>query len=128
MMTLDGAAQLCLALPEVTEVFLHRGRGWSVAGKRFAWERPFTKADLKRFGDQTPPSGQILAASVADLSEKEAVLAAHPTAVFTIEHFDGYPAILIQLNKATKKQLQAVLVDAWLVAAPQVLVDQYLRS
>jgi hypothetical protein len=30
------------------------------------------------------------------------VLAANPTAFFTIPHFDGFPAVLIELGKVTK--------------------------
>ena len=96
-MDVDEAARIAFDLPEVTEGERHGRRTWSVAGKAFAWERPFSKADLRRFGDSTPPQGQILAVRVADLGEKEAVLAAEPKAFFTIPHFDGYSAVLIQL-------------------------------
>ncbi|MDQ2836463.1 MAG: hypothetical protein M3Y42_00495 [Actinomycetota bacterium] len=128
MLTLDGAARLALALPEVTEGERYRGRAWSVAGKVFAWERPFSKADLQRFGDETPPAGPILAISVADLGEKEAVLAANPGAFFTIAHFEGYPAILVQLNKVTTKALREALVDGWLACAPSKLAEQFEQS
>ena len=125
MVDLETAAELAMALPEVTEGVRHRHRTWAVGGKAFAWERPFSKADVKRFGDVTPPAGPILAVSVEDLVEKEAVLQANPKAFFTIPHFDGYAAILIQLDKVTKKALKDALVDGWLAVAPARLIETY---
>ena len=103
-------------------------RTWFVNGKGFVWERPFSKADIKRFGDATPPDGPIVAARVEDLGEKEAVLAANPKAFFTIPHFDGYAAVLIQLRKVTKRAMRDAIVDAWLACAPSRLAEQYLEA
>ncbi len=128
MMSIDEAARIALELPETAEGDRHGHRTWFVAGKAFAWERPFSKADIRRFGDATPPPGPILAVSVEDLGEKEAVLAAQPRAFFTIPHFDGYAAVLIQLQVVTKRALREAIVDGWLSAAPSNLTDGYLAS
>jgi hypothetical protein len=127
MMTIDDVAELALALPEVTERDRHGNRTWFVGAKGgFAWERPFSKADRRRFGDQTPPDGPILAVRVADLGEKEAVLAERRRGFFTIPHFDNYAAILIQLSEADPDQAAEAIVDGWLACAPSKLAKDYL--
>jgi hypothetical protein len=125
MVTLEEVASLATALPQVSEGIRYGHRAWSVAGKVFAWERAFSKADLKRFGDQRPPAGPIVAISVADLGEKEAVIAADPRSFFTIPHFDGYPAVLVQLAECSKKSLREALLDGWLACAPSQLAAEH---
>jgi hypothetical protein len=127
VVTLDEVARMATALPEVTEGERHGHRTWFVRGKGFAWERPFSKADLRRFGDESPPDGPILAVSVEDLADKEAVLQANPGAFFTIPHFDGYAAVLIQLRKATKTSVRDALLDGWLACAPAPLAQAHLE-
>jgi hypothetical protein len=121
-------AAIALALPEVTESTQRGARAWDVAGKSFAWERPFSKADLKRFGDVTPPVGPILAVRVDSLEVKEAVLATQPKGFFTIPHFDGYAAVLIALKAVTKKALTEAVEDAWASRAPAKLVDELIAA
>jgi hypothetical protein len=125
LLTLDDVAALALALPQAQEQDRRGNRAWSVGTKVFAWERPFSKADLKRFGEAPVPDGPVVAVRTADLGEKEAVLAAGDPAVFTIPHFDGYPAVLIERRRASKKAVRDALVDAWLASAPPKLAEAF---
>ena len=128
MQTLEDVARLATGLPEVTAGERNGKLTWSVGGKVFAWERSFSKADIKRYGATTPPEGPIVAVQLGDLNEKEAVLAASSGAIFTIPHFDGYAAVLIQLKRVTRKALRDAIVDAWLACAPRPLADAYVRE
>jgi hypothetical protein len=87
MPTLEDVERIMVELPEVVEGEHHGHATWSVRGKGIAWLRPFSKADLKRFGDRTPPAAPILAVTTKDLHDKAGVLAADIDGVFTIEHF-----------------------------------------
>jgi hypothetical protein len=128
MASLDEVSRTATGLPEVTEGERHGHRTWFVGGKAFAWERPFGKADIRRFGEAAPPAGPIVAIRVADLAEKEAVLASSTDAIFTIPHFDGYASVLVQLKTVTKKALRDAITDGWLACAPPHLARDYLAQ
>lgn len=128
MPDLHDVATIAAELPDVREGARQGYRTWYVHDKAFAWERPFRKADITRFGKTTPPDGPIVALRVADLDEKEAVLATSPAAVFTIPHFDGYPAVLVQLSTMPAQVLRESIIDAWLACAPRRLADSYVKK
>jgi hypothetical protein len=128
MVSLDEVARIALALPLVSEGERHGTRSWAIAGKVFAWERNFSKADLRRYGSETPPDGPIIGIRVDDLIEKEAVLASAPKGFFTIPHFDGYAAVLVHLKVATKRDVSDALADGWAAMAPASVVAEHVRG
>jgi hypothetical protein len=112
-MTLEDVDAFAMTLPGVTVGARWAHRTWMIGDKGFAWQRPFSKADLKRFGDETPPAGEILAVRVENLDAKDALLAIAPPGFFTIPHFNGYAAVLIELGKARTKDVRAAIQGAF---------------
>jgi len=114
-------------LPEVVESSGAPIPDWRVRGKLFAWERPLRRADLDALHD-TAPTGEVLAAYVPDLGAKEALIADQPDVYFTTPHFDGYPAVLVRLERIGVPELTELLVEAWLARAPKRLAAEHRDS
>ena len=127
MATWDQVRRYALALPGVSEETSRGSSAWLVNKKFFVWERPLRKSDLAALGDAAP-KGAILGVRTADLEMKEALLASGPDAVFTIPHFDGYPAVLVQLDKISAKDVKQLVEEAWLARASERAVRDYLAS
>ena len=121
----DDVRRIALALPETSERVSRDNRQWRVKDKLFAWERPLRRSDLEALGDDAP-EGPILGARVEHLGAKEALLANDQGVFFTTPHFDGYPAILVKLDRIAVEDLDEVIVEAWLARAPRRLAEAYL--
>src|SRR6478672_7727046 len=125
MASWDDVRRIALDLPETDEGTTHGNRSWRVKDKGFVWERPLRRGDLEALGDSAP-DGAILGVRVEHLGAKEALLAGDPDVYFTTPHFDGYPAVLVQLDRIAPDELREVIVEAWLVRAPKRLADAYV--
>ena len=126
MATWDDVRRLAAALPGVDERPTRDGLpAWRVAEKLFVWERPLRRADLQALGDEAP-AGAILGARVEHLFAKEALLSDDPGVFFTTPHFDGYPAVLVRLERIAVADLEEVIVEAWLARAPKRLARDFL--
>lgn len=128
MISVAAATKLVAGLPEVHAGTSYGNPAWFVHGKAFAWLRPFSKADVRRFGADPVPAGAILALRVADERAKQAALAAGTPGVFTIPHFDGHAAVLVQLDLVPGIALRRLVTDAWLACAPPRLTAGRVRS
>jgi hypothetical protein len=113
---LETVTKLADALPE-TEVGARWGNHtWMVGGHGFAWQRPLSKADLKRYDGAPVPQGDLVAVIVDGLDGKDAILAMDLPGFFTIPHFNGYAAVLIELRLARLADVRAALKAAHAVA------------
>ena len=125
MATWDDVRRIALALPATSERTLRDLRQWKVKDRLFVWERPLRPADREALGDGAP-DGPILGAKVEHVGAKEAVIADDPDVFFTTPHFDGYAAILVRLERIGPDDLDELIAEAWLAAAPKRLARAYL--
>lgn len=104
MATEDDVREIALALPETSEAPSYGSPGFRVKGMIFLRIRNETEGGLL--------------VHVADLEEKEALLAADPVTFFTTPHYDGYPSIIVRLDKIERPELTELITDAWIARAP----------
>lgn len=127
MATWEDVRRIALSLPETSEQLSHGHASWRVKDKGFVWERPLRPADVRALG-RTAPAGPILGARVEHLGAKQALLADDPGVFFTTPHFDGYPAVLVRLEKIAPDELEELIVEAWLARAPKRLAREYAQA
>ena len=123
----DDVRRIALALPESAEDVRHGNMSWGVKGKVFCWERPLRKGDLEALGNAAP-DGAIAGVRTADEGEKLALIDEDPSVFFTTPHFNGYPAVLVQLDAIKVSRLDELLTEAWLVQAPKRLAATFLAA
>jgi hypothetical protein len=103
MPTWDDVVAIAVTLPEVEQSTSYRTPSLTVRGKSFARLR--TEAE----------GGLVL---MCQIDEKEALLASGDPAFYTTPHYDGYGAILVDLEKVSHQQLTELIEDAWRDRAP----------
>jgi hypothetical protein len=123
----DDVRRIALSLPDTREDQRRGHTFWLVGDKLFVWERPLRQSDLKALGDAAP-DGPILGARVEHLVAKDALIADDPNVYFTTPHFDGYPAVLVQLENIARDELEELIVEAWLARAPKRLAKAYVAE
>ncbi len=117
-MKLDAVIAIASKVPRVTVGTRWGKRTWLVGDRGFVWERPLSKADLERYGDETPPSGDIVGIVVENLDAKEAILSMDLPGFFTIPHFNGHAAVLVELRRArATADVRMAIQAAWTAVA-----------
>jgi len=121
----DDVRRIALSLPETSERESRANLDWRVKYKSFVWERPLGKSDIEALGDRVP-AGPVFAARTADEGVKLALIADNPRVFFTTPHFNGYPAVLFELDRISVGELTELITDAWLARAPVKLAKAFL--
>lgn len=127
----EDVDEICGSLPE-TELGTSWGDRptWKVPrgpkGKGFVLYRaPGRTAIDPRTGE---PYDDLVVISTPSEVEKHALVEDESTPFFTIDHFTGYSAVLVQLSRLgeiTRQELVEVITEAWAAKAPTRLVREH---
>ena len=119
MATQADVRRIALSLPQTEEAvdrfsFSVRNRG-KLKGFVWVW--------MERIEPKKPrvPQPDVIAVRVANLEEKDRILALDPAKFFTEAHYNGFPAILVNLPGITVRELEPLIKEAWRCQAPKDL-------
>jgi hypothetical protein len=130
MATMADLDELALAMPATTKEVSADGRPFYLAhGKLFCLHRS------RRPDAVDPDTGErlddVLMFRVADLDEKELLLADDRGVFFTTPHFRGYAAVLVRipdLARLDRDELRDLVVEAWLTRAQKRVAKAWLAE
>lgn len=119
MATQADVRRIALSLPETEEEANHFAFSVRNKGKLkgFAWVW-MERVDPKK---ARVPQPKVLAVRVANLFDKDFLLAADPAKFFTEPHYNGFPAVLLRLKEITARELRPLIIEAWRSQAPKGL-------
>jgi hypothetical protein len=126
----EDVHEIAVSLPEVRE-----GITWGDRPTYLVRKKGFL---LRRMPHKTaidPETGEmyqdLLVIMVADAGEKQALVEDERLPFFTIDHFNGFNAVLVQesrLGEIDRDELEEIITDAWACKAPKRLVKQFLAD
>jgi hypothetical protein len=130
MATMKDLDKLALAMPLATKELSDDGRPtYCVHDKFFCFHRS------RRPDAVDPETGErlsdVLVFRVADLGEKEAMLADERGVFFTTPHWNGYSAVLVRipdLERIDREELRDIVAEAWLTRAQKRVAKAWLAE
>lgn len=91
-----------------------------------SWGAPSLKAGGKLFARlRTEKLAHGALVLRCTLSDKEALLAGGDPAFFTMDHYDGHPFVLVDLDVVDPDELRELVTEAWLLRAPARLRQEW---
>jgi hypothetical protein len=111
----DDVRRIALALPNVEEI-PSEGFDFRVGNKGFVWSYPERAPGRKR-----EIRTDIAVLYVGDEAEKQALLLGEPELFFTNPGYDGWPLVMVRLDRVDPSRLEELILDAWRMRAPAEL-------
>jgi len=93
-----------------------------------AFGTPSLKVKSKAMMCRLRSDPEALVLRVIDLGEREALLQGQPDAFFTTPHYDGYPYVLVRLDRVDPQELAELLEEAWRLRASKRAVAEWEAS
>ena len=115
MVDADDVRRLALALPLVVEVDSD-GFDFRVADKGFIWSYPERVP-----GQRRRIRTDVAVLYVGDEAEKQALLLGEPQTFFTAPGYEGWPLVMLRLDRVDLTRLGELVTDAWRMRAPAAL-------
>ena len=111
--------RIALSLPETEEAADHFAFSVRNKGKL----KGFVWVWMERIVPKKPRVAQpnVIAVRVANLAEKDRLLALDQKKYFTEPHYNGFPAILVNLPAVRASELKPLITEAWRCQAPKDL-------
>lgn len=126
----DDVHEICVSLPEV-----EFGTSWGdcptykIRGRGFVLHRaPHRTAVDPATGE---PYDDLLVIVTPSAVEKQGLVQDERLPFFTIDHFNGHNAVLVQqsrLGEMDRDELAEIITDAWAARAPRTLAKKYLQN
>jgi hypothetical protein len=126
----DDVHEICVSLPEV-----EFGTSWGdrptykIRGRGFVLHRaPHGTAVDPATGE---PYDDLLVIVTPSAVEKQELVQDERLPFFTIDHFNGHNAVLVQqsrLGEMDRDELAEIITDAWAARAPRTLAKKYLQD
>jgi hypothetical protein len=107
--TFTAVRRLFQALPAVEEGPCYGTPGFRVKG---------------RFMARLKEDGRTLAVKCGD-DERDFRMKADPKTFFVTDHYRGYPAVLVNLERVKESDLRDVIEQAWRFNAPRKLIREF---
>jgi len=119
MATQADVRRIALSLPQAEKgpghlAFSVRNKG-KLKGFVWVW--------MERVEPKKPrvPQPDVIAVRVPSLAEKDRLLALDHRKFFTEPHYNGFPAVLVNLPAITASELKPLIEEAWRCQAPKDL-------
>ena len=119
MATPDDVRQIALSLPGVEEADNYFAFSVVDGDKR----RGIVWVWLERIHPKKGrvPNPGMIGVRVANVGQRDMMIAAEPRKFFTEPHYNGYPAVLVRLDEVSVGDLEILIVEAWRCLAPREL-------